>query len=300
MNNFLFNYILRNIYKFIYKICRPNTYKHNRRFWPLYQVERNITGDLQKVFFRKTLVSDNTSPITPFNKKCMLITTGPSVNTLDPTIFNQNDIDYIGVNGAISLKNIHFSHYIIIDHNFIDCRFDLVQDVLKTDCIFFTTPRCLDMILRRINFQDIHCQIKTIETIKNHLVEVFLDKETTINREHKAFCFSNNFGFSKNIFSGVFDYFTVAYVALQIAYYLDYQEIYLAGLDMNNFSKPRFYENTENKQPTLLDLHIDNVLSAFDNAAHFLSQQNIKVFNLSSDSAVQSFPKIDVNVLFKH
>ena len=295
MNQFFSNYIFRNIYKFIYKTLTPKAYKHNRRFWPLYQVKRNANGDLQEVYFNKILVSTNTTAILNTNKRCMLIATGPSIKTLDQEIFKKNDIDYIGVNGAISLNEIKFSRYIIIDHNFIESRFDLVQKVLDTNCIFFTTPRCLDAILRKVDFKNIACQIKTIETIKDNIVEVFLNKEMRIETNKEYFFFRNNLGFSENIFSGVFDYFTVAYVSLQIINNLGYKQVYIAGLDMNNFNNPRFYENIEDKQSTLLDIHTHDVLNAFNTAALFFKEKEVCVFNLSKHSAVDAFEKIDCN-----
>lgn len=84
----------------------------------------------------------------------------------------------------------------------------------------------------------------------------------------------------------------MAYVALQITYHLKYKDIYIAGLDMNNFSQPRFYENKENKQPTMLNQYLDVTLPAFDAAARFLKSQQINVYNLSQNSAVKAFEKI--------
>ena len=296
--NYLFSpHILRNISKFIYKTFMPKTYKHNRRFWPLYQSERSPDGQLKRIYFNKILISDNTYITPSNNKKCMLIATGPSIKTLDPNIFKKKDIDYIGVNGAISMQEVKFSRYIIIDHNFIESRFDLVKKVLDSNCIFFTTPRCLDAILRKIAFENILCKIKLIETIKENTIEAFLQKETKINKNMSYYYFHNNFGFSKEIFYGVFDYYTVAYVSLQIIYKLNYKHIYIAGLDMSNFNKPRFYETKENKQTTLLDIHTPTVIKAFDTAALFFKKNEVNVFNLSKNSAVESFEKIDSNQL---
>jgi hypothetical protein len=57
---FFSNYILRNIYKLIYKYSHPKAYKHNRRYWPYYQVERTPEGDLQKIYIKKQQIVDNT------------------------------------------------------------------------------------------------------------------------------------------------------------------------------------------------------------------------------------------------
>ena len=113
-----------------------------------------------------------------------------------------------------------------------------------------------------------------------------------MNPKETDFFTQNGQSFSKHIHGVVFDYFTVAYVALQVVHQLQYEKIYLAGLDMNNFNQPRFYEKAENKQPTMLDQYLQHTLPAFDVAANFFEQQNKQVYNLSPESAVQSFKKL--------
>lgn len=76
-----------------------------------------------------------------------------SVQQIPPEVFTRSDIDYVGLNGAISMPNVVFKHYVIIDHNFVESRFDLVLKVLNSNCTFYTTPRCLDSILRKFYFR---------------------------------------------------------------------------------------------------------------------------------------------------
>jgi Kdo-III transferase WaaZ len=290
--------ILRNIYKVIYKYSHSKALKHNRRYWPYYAVERNEFTGINKIFFKKQLIVDNTqTPST--QKKCMLVATGPSIQDIPDSVFQQHDMDYFGVNGAISLTHVHFKYYIIIDHNFTTKRFDLVQKVLKSECIFFTTPRCLDLILRSVKPENIRCQMKVIETITEGKVERLMGHRETVNLDHPYYFTANGKGFSKHIQDAVFDYFTVSYVALQIIHSLAAKEIYLAGLDMNNFNQPRFYENSENKQPTMLDQYIDDVLPAFDLASTFLKTENTHVYNLSPTSAINAFEKLNLLTLHK-
>lgn len=291
------NLILRNVTKVIYKFFYPSTYKHNRRFWPYYKVERNHEGGVSKIYFKNKLVVENSPPDLSALKKCMLIATGPSIQNLSEDIFSRPDIDYMGINGAIALEKIIFKYYVIIDHNFTMNRFDLVLKVLNTDCTFYTTPRCLDLILRKVNFSEITCKIKIIEPITRGEVERFLGPKVNIDTTKNYFFIDQNRGFSTHISDVVFDYFTVAYVALQVIHALHYQEIYLAGLDMNNFSQPRFYESVENKQPTLLDQHLTITLPAFDTAAKFLTGKEIQVYNLSPQSSVNSFKKLSSELL---
>ncbi|RZF50803.1 lipopolysaccharide biosynthesis protein [Acinetobacter halotolerans] len=294
MQQFFFNHITKNILKFLYKSFHSKAYKHNRRYWPYYKTIRNDEGDLEQLFFNKRLIADHTQPFKSDKKTCVLVATGPSIKEIDHRFFSNPDYDYIGVNGAISLDYIHFKYYVIIDFNFTTKRFDLVLKVLESNCIFFTTPRCLDIILKRIDPSQIKCQIKIIETIfQDKTVEPFMGKKQKIDPEKSYFHLYGQFGFSTNIFNAVFDYLTVPYVALQVAYAIGFKEIYIAGLDMNNFSQPRFYENSENKQPTMLDQYLHLIFPAFDAAAQFFTEQNIQVYNLSPQSAIKSFKKID-------
>lgn len=289
------NLFFRNIFKVLYKLSHTGQAKHNRRFWPYYQVERDANQGLQKIYFKHQLVVDNTQPITPKNTQCMMLATGPSVGQIPQNAFQQADMDYIGLNGAIAMSDVHFAYYVIIDHNFIDSRFDLVKKVLERDCIFYTTPRCLDQILRKVLFNEIRCQFRVIEPITRNEIEPMLGSRQVIDFNQDYIFSAQGIGFSKQVHTAVFDYFTVAYVALQIINALRYETVYLAGLDMNNFAQPRFYEDRENKQPTLLDRSLDATLPAFALAATFFQQQGVQVINLSEQSAVESFTKINPN-----
>ncbi|MDE9448826.1 sugar glycosyltransferase, partial [Xenorhabdus bovienii] len=80
---------------------------------------------------------------------------------------------------------------------------------------------------------------------------------------------------------------TVAYVALQLAFFLNYKEIYFAGLDMNNFDKPRFYESSGDSLNTELDGNLNNVIiPCFDLSEELAKQNGIMIYNLSIHSAI--------------
>jgi hypothetical protein len=48
------------------------------------------------------------------------------------------------------------------------------------------------------------------------------------------------------------------YWAFQIIAFLGFKQLFIAGLDMNNFNLPRFYETHENKLPTFLPEKVDD------------------------------------------
>jgi hypothetical protein len=153
-------------------------------------------------------------------------------------------------------------------------------------------PRCLDMMLRRVPAAEVRCDIKVVELICEGQVERFFGPKVPVDTSLDRFFLHRSFGFSSRIFDAVFDYFTVTYVALQIVAALQYRTIYIAGLDMNNFSQPRFYEDAQNKQRTMLDHYSTLIFPAFDAAAKYFQKENIQVYNLSMHSAVESFEKI--------
>lgn len=289
---FLSDVVLRRLYKPIYKLSHPRSHRHNRRYWPHYNVERSPQGELRRIHFKKRLVVDNTQLELSRNRSCMLVATGPSVNEVDQEFMHRSDIDYIGVNGAIALDGVSFSRYVIIDLNFTRNRFDLVRRVLGSRCTLFTVPRCLDFILRRVPPAEIRCDIKVVELICEGEVERFFGPRVPVDTSLDHFYQYRSFGFSSRIFDAVYDYFTVTYVALQILCALQYRTIYIAGLDMNNFSQPRFYEDARNKQPTMLNHYATVIFPAFDAAASYCRKENIQVYNLSMHSAVESFEKI--------
>jgi hypothetical protein len=213
----------RIFYKFIYKHSHPRTYRHNRLYWPHYRVERSSHGELERIHFKKHLVVDNTYLERGHNRACMLVATGPSIKSVDKTLFQRSDIDYIGVNGAISLDGVNFRYYVIIDLNFTRNRFELVERVLASRCTLFTVPRCLDFILRRTRASKIHCDIKVVELICQGEVERFFGPKVQVDMSKRHFFEHRSFGFSSHVFDAVYDYFTVTYVALQIAGALQYK-----------------------------------------------------------------------------
>ena len=288
------NYFFRVLFKVIFKVISNKEQKHNRRLWPYYSIIRNDDDEIEKVFFNNDLIIDQTHRVinTQHNKDLMLIASGPSIKNLPKTFFTSEKIDYMGVNGSISLDYVKFKYYVIIDHTFIMNKFDLVEKILSLNLTLFTNPRCLDLILRRKKIESIQCKIRIIEMINNKKQkENFMKELKNIDVNSNNFYIKNGFGFSKNSSYAIFDYFTVAYSALQIIYSLNYKNIYLAGIDLNNFSEPRFYENKNNIQKSYLYVNSHLVLQAFDVAAQLLEKEKIKVINLSQDSALECFEK---------
>lgn len=280
------------IFKTIYRNTHPRSYHHNKNLWPYFKVKRKDNGFISDVFFKHNKIDDCALDVNVKTKPLVIMATGPSVSEIASHFFDTS-FDYLGVNGAVSMRNVRFDWYVIIDRDFVCKRLSLVQEVVaREDIILFCTYNSLGAIFANIPVDNIRCHFKIFETASNSGIKRFLGPVSTIDFSDGNYYWYNGFGFSDNIERLLFDYGTVTYAALQIACLLGYKEIYIAGLDMNNFHVPRFYENPQDKLSTRLDIDFDNIYSSFVTAKEYCSAHNIQVFNLSPESAIDAFPKI--------
>lgn len=210
----------------------------------------------------------------------------------------------MGVNGAYFLKDkVNFSLYLVVDMEFFDRKFEVISEVVNNPHIlFFTTAHGIARIIDRIGSDNIRCQLALIEDICYKIYQpkivcsgiatTFSHAENVqMHQQHNEICFSTD------IRQGIFDAGTVAYWALQIITYLGFDNILIAGLDMNNFEKPRFYESNENKLPSYLADKVDNlVFPALELASDYFKAHAITVTNLSVNSAIpqQTFRKLSL------
>ncbi|MFL7964970.1 lipopolysaccharide biosynthesis protein [Pseudomonas kielensis] len=98
---------------------------------------------------------------------------------------------------------------------------------------------------------------------------------------------SKDIGFSKNIAAGCFDARTVMYLALQIAYHLGFNKVFLVGFDLNQ-AAGRFYETAQGKRsPCGLDQHYHTrILPSLKLMADAVIDERFQVYNLSATSRV--------------
>ncbi|MDA8493571.1 lipopolysaccharide core biosynthesis protein RfaZ [Kluyvera georgiana] len=277
--------------KTLYRTTHSKQYHHNKNLWPFFKVVRNEKGSIDAVFFKHKQINTPCVGKEKRNKPLLIMATGPSVNHIDKHFFNTS-FDYFGVNGAISMEAIDFKWYAITDRNFVLRRLSLVKKlVARDDLTVFCPYTTLETIFSNIEWQHIRCGFKVFEAVSGECVYKFLaaKEKLIINDEH--YHWLDGAGFSDNIEYGLFDYGTVVYPALQIACALGYRQIYIAGLDMNNFNQPRFYETVTDKLGTRLDRDFDQICHSFYAAQSYCELNNISVVNLSLESAIDAFPK---------
>ncbi|ABY98700.1 lipopolysaccharide core biosynthesis domain protein [Pseudomonas putida GB-1] len=109
---------------------------------------------------------------------------------------------------------------------------------------------------------------------------------------------SRSIAFSKDLAHGFFDARTVAYVALQLAYHLGFEEVLLVGVDLDQ-SVGRFYENGNGEcSPCGLDQHWDSrILPSLTLMAREVVNEHFHVYNLSATSRIPDdlIPKVNLS-----
>jgi hypothetical protein len=117
---------------------------------------------------------------------------------------------------------------------------------------------------------------------------------------------------SKNVYSGQ----TVTYHAIQFAYYMGFNPIYLVGVDFH-YIKPKtiiesgktwhstgddpnhFNKNYFGAGKTFHDPQLDRVKKNYEFANQFLQNKNIKIYDATIGGKLDVFPKIEYQSLFK-
>lgn len=298
---------MKSLLKQIYRYTHPRAYRHNENLWPYLKIKRAHQGHISELNINgePIAISDISMLQHKFQGDLLLIASGPSVKETDFSTLATTPA--MGVNGAISLQaHINFNFYVVIDMTFIDQRQSIIKDVISHEEIYlFTTAHGILKIFNTFGRHKIKCHICLIEDACYKIYQA----STSYNEINKKFQKSPNVMFDKNnesiafnkdIREGIFDSGTVVYWALQIIFYLGFQRIIIAGLDMNNFDQPRFYENVNDKLPSFLESKLDSlIIPAFSLASSVCKENNISVINLSKNSAIDTsiFKKLNTHDL---
>ncbi len=109
----------------------------------------------------------------------------------------------------------------------------------------------------------------------------------------------NRIGFSRNLKKGYFNGRTIPYAAVQLAYHLGFNQVFLVGLDLSS-SIGRFYEDGSAAVPSRLEGDFDDyILPSFQLLAERVIKPQFQVYNLSAKSRLpeQLIPKMDTDQL---
>lgn len=300
---------MRSLFKQIYRYTHPRSMRHNETLWPYMKVTRALSGEIVSVSYKGLPVP--LADLSQLYKSCsgqlLLTATGPSIKSIHFDKVSPPEIS-MGVNGAYYLqKHINFLFYVIVDMGFFDQKMILIAEIISNhEITLFTTAHGLARLIDRKGLDAIKCKIALIEDASckiycDKIAPRFLQAAYADKSCHHFLYGRPDIGFSTDIRQGIFDAGTVIYWALQIAVYLGFNEIFIAGLDMNNFEQPRFYENNNNAEPSYLSNYLEKIIiPAMRHASDIMRQSNVKITNLSLQSAIDDtiFKKADYHVIF--
>jgi len=296
--------------KQIYRYTHKRNMRHNENLWPFVKIKRNEHNEITDLTWRDRKIE--LVSLSSLNKKysgeILISATGPSIKEIDFSTLPSSVIT-AGVNGAWHLnEELNFRFYFVVDMTFIDQQTALMKSVVECKNItLFTTVMGIVKLIKQFSYENIQCKIAIIEDIcyETYKPSIKINELRAGADNKKPLIFSPvnpNTAFSRDIRQGVVDAGTVVYWALQVIYFMGFSKIYIAGLDMKNFSQPRFYENTETMAPSFLDKKVqDIVIPAMALASELFSKEHIDVVNLSTQSAIPSsvFPRKDFTDVFK-
>lgn len=281
-------------FKQIYRYTRSRRLRHNENLWPYSKIKRDPAGHISDCYYRGTQIplQDMTALQRSIHGDLLILATGPSVSDTDLTTLSH--LPVMGLNGAWFINDpMSFQYYVIVDMTFLDRHMDMVQEVIsQPDLTFFTTLHGIIKIIDQFSIQAIKCHIVIIEDAcyKIYQPHVRPSEVRHFYRHVPSVSFTDDIpdiAFNEDIRTGIFDAGTVAYWALQIAAYLGADSILFAGLDMNNFDKPRFYETCETRSPSYLQEKFRRlILPSFELAKNVLEKRHIQIKNLSLNSAI--------------
>jgi hypothetical protein len=101
--------------------------------------------------------------------------------------------------------------------------------------------------------------------------------------------------FSENIFSEVFDGYTITYTLIQIAAYMGFNEIILLGVDCNYLPNlNHHFKNYDIVDPTFA-LASNKMICAFREAKKFAEKNDLKIYNATRGGKLEVFERVDLD-----
>lgn len=111
-----------------------------------------------------------------------------------------------------------------------------------------------------------------------------------------------NYSFQDNLEQPLIAYLSVIHFAIQIAYYLGFNEIYLLGVDLDflNLSGHAYVETEGEKEreKSTSIINAKKMLIGLEKCTDWLKQHNVKIFNASPKGFVNCMPRVKYEELF--
>ena len=231
---------------------------------------------------------------------CFIVTSGPSLAQID--FGRLRGRVCFGVNGSIvkaEEAKVPFLYHMVLDRNFVRDRFELVRLAILSGCQCIFSFVALSEIVERE------------PSLLRHDNLFLLKQLNAVYAEHKLSPAAFDawaaqqpglwlhpdapekrgwVGFSARPDLGAFSGQTVAFSALQVAWWLGYRQIFMLGMDLGgNGDYTRFYEKGGAAATTRLDRDFEPyILPSFELAGRICREEGGEVYNISPSSRLSA------------
>lgn len=237
-------------------------------------------------FHSKILV--NMKPGSAFvrdNAECVLFGSGPSLDTLDPSANFLRGKDLIGCNfvhSHDSLKGKKFKLYSLIDRDYTAKIGPSFFDEVQSDTVLVTSKN-VDLLCYKDLFR------KNVRMIKTRPYRRF-ELETDIQIVS-----------GKRLLTGN----SMPFLIQCAAFLFNYKTIYIYGVDHYDFEQLDNCENFSNyfgrsvKSLNITSEKLEYINSMYDYVGRLCSDLGIKVYNVTPESKLMTFEKLNIPGLVK-
>ncbi|MEN5304371.1 lipopolysaccharide biosynthesis protein [Pseudomonas sp. TWI628] len=207
-------------------------------------------------------------------------------------------VPMITVNGAISMFADHGVRpyfYVCTDTGFAQQQPELYAKAVRLSQRLAIWPDEVDTLPEPINGQ----VFPLAKAARSSLQDLLFNPDPLLVRSRVLWgSRSRSVGFSKDLSLGFFDARTVAYAALQLAYHLGFNQVFLVGVDLDQ-AVGRFYETPGQAASRC---HLDEsyerrILPSLKLMADRVVNEHFAVYNLSATSKIPAavIPKISLD-----
>jgi KDO transferase-3 len=247
-----------------------------------------------------------TALIRPETADCFIVTSGPSLANIDLSRLRGRVC--FGVNGSIVKSaevGVAFRYHMVLDRNFARDRFELVKTAILSgsQCIFSFVvlneiaerdPGLLAhdnlFLLRQLNAVYGQPKLTPAE------FDTWAQGQPGLDLHPDAPLQRGWVGFSRRPDLGAFSGQTVAFSALQVAWWLGYRRIFILGMDLGGTGGyGRFYETGASAAKTRLDEDFEPYIRpSFELARRLCREERCAVYNVAPASRLPAevIPKL--------
>lgn len=212
-------------------------------------------------------------------KRCFIVATGPSLTLQDIETLQKNGEYTFGVNSIVTaLKDTSWrpTFYCIQDYH---AYLKFYNEIKNLDAIKF---------------------VGSIVKKYHHLEEDMIPFPQCVLNHGYAEQIRQlpEFRFSEDASLVVYDGYTIVYSAIQLAFFMGFNEIYLLGVDCNYASGSKYFNKESERQDIWSHNSTELMIQAFQKAADCCRNTNTRIYNATRGGKLEVFPRRNFDDLF--